>query len=98
MAATRSRHGPGRPIGPCRRPVEDHGVDLGEVAAGDYAVTIWHDDNGNNRFDVGPRGMPKDGWAVANGEALRGQPAFDQVRLAVPAEGLRVPLALHYGR
>lgn len=74
-------------------------VDLGEIPAGDYAVTVWHDDNGNRQFDVDPRtGRPADGWATANGDGLRGRPTFDQVKLAIPASGLRVPIALHYGR
>jgi uncharacterized protein (DUF2141 family) len=73
-------------------------LDLGEVAAGDYAVTVWHDDNGNQQFDVDARGAPADGWATGNGAELRNRPTFDQIRLAVPAEGLRIPLALHYGR
>src|SRR5436305_9423799 len=29
-------------------------VDLGEVPPGEYAVSVWHDDNGNQRFDVDP--------------------------------------------
>ena len=73
-------------------------VDLGEVAPGDYAVTVWHDDNGNQQFDMDARGMPADGWATSNGGALRGPPGFDQARLAVPAGGASVPLALRYGR
>jgi uncharacterized protein (DUF2141 family) len=73
-------------------------IDLGEVAPGDYAVTVWHDDNGNQRFDVDAHGIPADGWATANADSLRGQPAFDQARLTVPAGGLNIPLALHYGR
>lgn len=73
-------------------------VDLGDVPAGDYAVTVWHDDNANQRFDIDAGGAPADGWATANSDGLRGQPTFEQVRLTIPAEGLRVPLALHYGR
>jgi uncharacterized protein (DUF2141 family) len=73
-------------------------LDLGEVAAGDYAVTVWHDDNGNRRFDVDQHGAPADGWAAANVAGPSGQPTFDQVRLAIPAQGMRVPLTLRYGR
>jgi uncharacterized protein (DUF2141 family) len=74
-------------------------VDLGEVAPGDYAITVWHDDNGNNRYDVDPAtGAPLDGWAMVNGDALRVRTTFDQIKVAVPAAGLHVPLALHYGR
>jgi uncharacterized protein (DUF2141 family) len=73
-------------------------LDLGEVPAGDYAVTVWHDDNGNSRFDVDARGAPADGWATVHAAELRGRPTFDQVRLAIPAQGMRVPLTLQYGR
>lgn len=74
-------------------------VDLGEVPAGEYAVTVWHDDNANRQFDVDPRtGRPMDGIAGPNIETLRGPPTFDQIGFAVPADGLALPLALHYGR
>jgi uncharacterized protein (DUF2141 family) len=74
-------------------------VDLGEVPPGQYALTVWHDDNGNSRFDVDPRtGRPADGIAMLHAETLRAQPTFDQISFAVPAEGIALPLALHYGR
>jgi uncharacterized protein (DUF2141 family) len=72
-------------------------VDLGEVPPGDYAITVWHDANGNNQFDMGARGQPADGWAMANGDQLRGQPSFDVVKLTIPAGTLRLPLAVSYG-
>ena len=78
---------------------EQAGYDVGEVPAGDYAVTVWHDDNANRQFDVNPRtGAPADGWATANADGLRSRPTFDQVRLSIPATGAHIPLALHYGR
>ena len=67
-------------------------VDLGDVPPGDYAVTIWHDANGNNQFEMGT-----DGWAMANGDRLRGQPTFDVVKLTIPADALRLPVAVSYG-
>ena len=74
-------------------------VDLGEVPAGDYAVSVWHDFNGNQRMEIDPTAAAApDGWAMRNGEALRARPEFDQVMLAVPTAGARVPLALVYGR
>ncbi|HKR25714.1 MAG TPA: DUF2141 domain-containing protein [Allosphingosinicella sp.] len=74
-------------------------VDLGEVPAGDYAVSVWHDFNGNSRMEIDPTAAAApDGWAMRNGEALRARPEFDQVMLAVPAAGASIPLALTYGR
>lgn len=74
-------------------------VDLGEVPAGDYAVSVWHDLNGNQRMEIDPTAAAApDGWAMRNAEALRARPEFDQVSLAVPAAGASIPLALIYGR
>jgi uncharacterized protein (DUF2141 family) len=72
-------------------------LDLGDVPPGDYAVTVWHDANGNNQFEMGAPGQPADGWAMANGDQLRGQPTFDVVKLTVAAGALRLPLAVSYG-
>jgi uncharacterized protein (DUF2141 family) len=72
---------------------------LKDVAPGDYAVTVWHDDNGNQTFDVDPAsGRPSDGWASLNAEALRGPPAFDQVKSTVGDTPLTLALPMHYGR
>ena len=74
-------------------------VDLGEVPAAEYAVTIWHDDNGNHQFDLDPRtGAPLDGWAIAHPEGLQGPPTFERASVAIPAAGAHVPLTVHYGR
>lgn len=74
-------------------------LDLGEVPPGRYALTVWHDDNGNSRFDIDPQtGRPADGIAFANADTLRAQPTFDQISFAVPEAGLALPLAVHYGR
>ncbi len=72
-------------------------LDLGDVPPGDYAISVWHDQNGNNRFEIDPStGSSPDGWAMPNGDAIRAQPAFDQVKLSIPATGLRVPLEVRY--
>lgn len=72
-------------------------VDLGEIPPGDYAVTVWHDDNGNGRFDIdSASGRPLDGLVSLPNQS--GPPSFEQVKVAVPASGLTVPLALQYGR
>ncbi|NRA29904.1 MAG: DUF2141 domain-containing protein [Parvularculaceae bacterium] len=37
-----------------------------DVAPGTYAVSIWHDENGNGVFDREESGMPLDGWALSS--------------------------------
>jgi uncharacterized protein (DUF2141 family) len=74
------------------------GVDLGEVPPGEYAVSVWHDDNGNHQFDIDrASGRPLDGLAPLPAD-LHGPPSFDQVKVTIPAAGLTVPLAMQYAR
>ncbi|NNC72622.1 MAG: DUF2141 domain-containing protein [Sphingomonadaceae bacterium] len=69
-----------------------------DVPEGDYAVSVWHDDNGNDEFDMGENYVPEDGWAMVGGEALRAEPTFDQVKTSVGASGATVGLSMIYGR
>lgn len=70
-----------------------------DVPPGAYAVTVWHDDNGNGVFDVGgPYSVPLDGWTMPNALSLRAAPTFADVSLDVPAEGTALTLAMFYGR
>jgi uncharacterized protein (DUF2141 family) len=70
-----------------------------DVPPGRYAVTVWHDDNGNGVFDTGgPYNVPLDGWTMHNGLAIRGAPVFADVSLEVPAEGTALTLSMIYGR
>lgn len=67
-----------------------------DVPEGAYSVSIWHDFNANGQFDMTETGMPADGWAMHNGEALRGPPTFDVVNVAVPAGGAAISLKVAY--
>ena len=69
-----------------------------DLPAGEYAVSVWHDDNGNGRFDKGENHVPLDGWAMTNSAALRGEPTFDQVKTLVGAGPAGLRLAMTYGR
>jgi uncharacterized protein (DUF2141 family) len=69
-----------------------------DVPAGEYAVSVWHDDNGNGRFDKNENHVPLDGWAMLNGERLRGEPKFDEVRTIVGKSAETVNLKMTYGR
>lgn len=67
-----------------------------DVPPGDYAISVWHDDNANGRFDMGADGMPADGWAMIGGEALRAEPGFDEVKTTVPEAGAAATLTMIY--
>ena len=69
-----------------------------DVPPGDYAVSVWHDDNANGRFDKDESHQPLDGWAMTNGDALRAEPTFDQVKTTVGTAPASLRLTMHYGR
>lgn len=72
---------------------------LKDVAPGEYAISVWHDDNGNERFDLDPNtGRPMDGIAVPNSEALYGPPRFDDVKTRIGTEAAAIALSMLYGR
>ena len=67
-----------------------------DVPPGEYAVTVWHDDDGNGEFDYGPDGMPADGWALS-GMATNG-PSFEAAKVTVDEDGAEVSVSMTYGR
>lgn len=68
-----------------------------DVPPGSYAVSIWHDDNGNGEFDSNEDGMPLDGWAMSGGP-LMGPPTFEDVSVAVRDVGPSESLTMSYHR
>jgi uncharacterized protein (DUF2141 family) len=52
-----------------------------DVAPGDYAVSEFHDENGNGKLDTNFIGMPKEGVGASNDAAGHmGPPKFDAAR------------------
>ncbi|MEO0785160.1 MAG: DUF2141 domain-containing protein [Pseudomonadota bacterium] len=68
-----------------------------DLPEGRYAVSVWHDENGNGEFDITEVGMPLDGWAMS-GRPLTGPPKFDDVAVTVPDIGSTVYLDMTYHR
>lgn len=59
-----------------------------DVAPGEYALMVMHDANGNGRFDMGPTGMPAEGFAFSNrGAPLMAAPTFQGLKFTVTADG-----------
>lgn len=67
-----------------------------ELPEGRYAVSVWHDFNGNGAFDFDETGMPADGWTSPNAAALRAAPTFDQSAVDVAADGGAVVMDMIY--
>ena len=50
-------------------------VTFRDVPDGRYAMSVWHDINGDGTFNMGPQG-PADGWSMIGADDLRGMPTF----------------------
>ena len=69
---------------------------LGEVPAGDYALFVLHDQDGDRRMTLDAAGRPLEGWTTNKASELRAKPTFDEVRFHVPAEGVSLTLPMVY--
>ena len=67
-----------------------------DLPPGEYAVTVWHDDDANGQFDFGPGGMPLDGWAMSG--TMNGAPSFADAKVVVDEDGASVTMTMTYGR
>ncbi len=72
-----------------------HTITFAGVADGDYAVSVWHDINGNKEFDTAPQGWPLDGWSMVNAASMAGPPTFDAVKFSVEG-GADITLQMIY--
>lgn len=66
------------------------------VEPGDYALSVLHDVDGDKAMGMSAQGMPTEGWAMSNGEALRSAPTFDIVKFSVPAGGATTTARMTY--
>ncbi len=82
---------------PARAPVTEACFEL--PGPGRYAVAIYHDSNGNDRFDRTLVGMPAEGYGFSNdAPTATGLPAFQAVRFAVKAGETTIKVAVRYPR
>lgn len=66
------------------------------LAPGDYAVTVYHDENGNGRLDRLMGVAPAEGFGLSNNPQLSGRPGFELARVRVPGDGLVLWITLRY--
>jgi uncharacterized protein (DUF2141 family) len=66
------------------------------LPTGDYALLVYHDENGNGELDFRPLGIPKEPVAVSNGATrLLGPPRFDSAKFPLPPATTQLTLQLN---
>ncbi len=64
---------------------------------GVYVLALYHDENGNTRFDRTGIGLPAEGYGFSNNPStLAGLPSFRAVRLNVSRSGLTTRVQMKY--
>ena len=67
-----------------------------DVAGGDYALSLIHDENGNGKLDT-RLGIPREGIGFSrNPKLMFGPPSFTSVRFAIGATAQREPVTIKY--
>jgi uncharacterized protein (DUF2141 family) len=66
-----------------------------DVAPGDYAISVLHDQDGDHQMKREPDGRPLEGWAMVR-FAGNARPGFDDVKVTVPAGGAAFSAGMRY--
>jgi uncharacterized protein (DUF2141 family) len=70
-------------------------TDFERLAPGTYAVTVFHDENDNQRFDKNWIGIPREAWGVSNHVRPRLRaPRFDEARFDIAGGGHAVEIQI----
>ena len=65
-----------------------------DLAPGDYAVQVMHDENDNGDLDSNFVGIPVEGYGFSQNPNVMRRATFDEARFALPAEGTAIPIRL----
>jgi len=70
-------------------------TEISDLPAGEYAVMLFHDENGNYQIDMNESGIPTEGVGFSGVTLLVGIPTFDECKFTV-SEDLSITVKLHY--
>ena len=66
-------------------------------STGTYGLAIYHDENGDRKFNRSGIGLPAEGYAFSNdAPTIFGLPSFGRVRFNVPRSGFETAVKLKY--
>ncbi len=69
-------------------------ITFSNVPEGVFAITCFHDVNGNNRMDFEPGGMPKEDYGVSNNNMSYGPPLWNDAKFEVSSENLELEIRM----
>ena len=70
---------------------------LKDIADGEYAIGVIHDENGNGRMDTNFLGMPKEGVGVSNNaKGHFGSPSYEDSKFHLNRKSLIMNISVKY--
>ncbi len=69
-------------------------LQLTDLPAGEYAISVMHDENGNGELDANFMGMPTEGYGFSNNPNVLRKPTYDEARFELSAEGGAITIRL----
>jgi len=71
-------------------------IAFGNLPSGDYALSAFHDENGNAKLDTFAR-IPREGFGFSRNPAIRfGPPSFRQARFSIASGEIRQTVRMKY--
>lgn len=67
-------------------------VTFKNVAPGNYAIMVLHDENNNKQMDFEPNGMPAESYGISNNPMLMGPPAFSDGKFEVASKNVELTI------
>ena len=75
---------------------QTNAITLHDVPAGRYAVSLFHDENGNNDMETNIAGMPKEGYGTSNAPDKYDEPSFSRASVKAGDDNKVVEINMHY--
>lgn len=69
-------------------------VKFSDLAPGNYAVMVTHDENDNGKLDTNLIGMPTEGYGFSNNPRVMRKPTWDEARFALEDDGATLRIEL----
>lgn len=71
-------------------------VSFENIPYGEYAVTLFHDENDNNEFDTGLFGIPTEGYAFSNNATgIMGPASYEDAKFNLNQETVKQKLTIN---
>lgn len=67
-----------------------------DLAPGTYALTLWHDADGDGELNRLLGALPTEGWGASNNPGALTRPTWENARFTVPPGGAEVTVRLNY--